>query len=214
MIIKSVMTKDVITVEPTTSVTTAKAIMAEKGINKLPVLDGSMRLVGIITKNDITKALPSEATTLDMYELGYLLTKLTCEKFMSKKVITISEDTVVEEAAKLMVDNNVGCIPVLKDDVLVGIVTESDLFSLFTDMFSARSEGVRAVISQSDKPGELAKIITRIAEINGNVVALVTRETKDEGQRRTTIKITGITEDQIKSILSDVGAQVIDVRTV
>lgn len=214
MIIKSVMTRDVITVEPTTSVTTAKAIMAEKGINKLPVLDGSMRLVGIITKNDITKALPSEATTLDMYELGYLLTKLTCEKFMSKKVITISEDTVVEEAAKLMVDNNVGCIPVLKDDVLVGIVTESDLFSLFTDMFSARSEGVRAVISQSDKPGELAKIITRIAEINGNVVALVTRETKDEGQRRTTIKITGITEDQIKSILSDVGAQVIDVRTV
>lgn len=213
MLIKSVMTKDVITVEPGTSVTTAKAIMAEKGINKLPVLDSSKRLVGIITKNDITKALPSEATTLDMYELGYLLTKLTCEKFMTKKVLTVTENTIVEEAAKIMVDNNIGCIPVMKDDLLVGIVTESDLFSLFTDMFGVRHSGVRVVISQSDKPGELAKIVTRIAEHNGNVVALVTRETDDVSKRRSTIKITDISEEQMKTILAEVGAEIIDVRT-
>ncbi|MCQ2578625.1 MAG: CBS domain-containing protein [Treponema sp.] len=214
MLVKSVMTKNVISVEPQTSVTQAKALMSQHGINKLPVLDSSKRLVGIITKNDITKALPSEATTLDMFEIGYLLSKLTCEKFMTKKVISLDEDTVVEEAAKVMVDNNIGCIPIVKDDLLVGIVTESDLFTLFTDMFSAGVKGVRAVISQSDKPGELAKIVTKIANLNGNLIALVTRDTKEEGQRRSTIKATGITEEQMKSLLEEVGCAVIDVRTV
>ncbi len=214
MLVKSVMTKNVISVEPNTSVTQAKALMSQHGINKLPVLDSSKRLVGIITKNDITKALPSEATTLDMFEIGYLLSKLTCEKFMTKNVISLDEDTVVEEAAKVMVDNNIGCIPIVKDDLLVGIVTESDLFTLFTDMFSAGVSGVRAVISQSDKPGELAKIVTKIAELNGNLIALVTRDTKEKGQRRSTIKATGINEEQMKSLLDDVGCAVIDVRTV
>ena len=100
MIVKDVMTKNLIFVYPETSITEAKAIMTKKNISKLPVLDKNNQLVGLITKNDMAKAGPSDATSLDMFEIGYLLSKLTVEKFMTKKVVTVSENEVVEEAAK------------------------------------------------------------------------------------------------------------------
>ena len=104
MIVKDVMTKNLIFVYPETSITEAKAIMTKKNISKLPVLDKNNQLVGLITKNDMAKAGPSDATSLDMFEIGYLLSKLTVEKFMTKKVVTVSENEVVEEAARIMVN--------------------------------------------------------------------------------------------------------------
>lgn len=214
MIIRDVMTKSPVTVTEETSVTEAKALMNKNNFSKLPVLDKSKRLVGIITKNDIQKASPSDATTLDMFELGYVLSKLTVGKFMTKKVITIQETEVIEEAARIMVDNNIGCIPVMEDDVLVGIVTESDLFRLFTEIFGARNSGVRAVISMQDKPGMLARITTQIAELKGNLVSVVTREVKDKDIRRSTIKVTGITIEQMENILKSAEAEIIDIRVI
>jgi len=214
MIIRDVMTKAPVTVTEDTNVTEAKALMTKNNFSKLPVLDKSKRVIGIITKNDIQKASPSDATTLDMYELSYVLSKLTVGKFMTKKVITVQETEVIEEAARLMVDNNIGCIPVMDDDVLVGIVTESDLFRLFTEIFGARNSGVRAVISMPDKPGMLAKITTQIAEIKGNLVSVVTREVKDKDVRRSTIKVTGITIDQMENILKSAEAEIIDLRVI
>ncbi|MCQ2586283.1 MAG: CBS and ACT domain-containing protein [Treponema sp.] len=214
MIIRDVMTKAPVTVTEETSVTEAKAIMSKNNFSKLPVMDKSKRLVGIITKNDIQKASPSDATTLDMFELGYVLSKLTVGKFMTKKVITIQETEVIEEAARIMVDNNIGCIPVMEDDVLVGIVTESDLFRLFTEIFGARNSGVRAVISLQDKPGMLAKITTQVAELKGNLVSVVTREVKDKDVRRSTIKATGITIEQMENILKSAEAEIIDIRVI
>lgn len=214
MIIRDVMTKAPVTVTEETSVTEAKAIMSKNNFSKLPVMDKSKRLVGIITKNDIQKASPSDATTLDMFELGYVLSKLTVGKFMTKKVITIQETEVIEEAARIMVDNNIGCIPVMEDDVLVGIVTESDLFRLFTEIFGARNSGVRALISLQDKPGMLAKITTQVAELKGNLVSVVTREVKDKDVRRSTIKATGITIEQMENILKSAEAEIIDIRVI
>lgn len=214
MIIRDVMTKAPVTVTEETSVTEAKAIMSKNNFSKLPVMDKSKRLVGIITKNDIQKASPSDATTLDMFELGYVLSKLTVGKFMTKKVITIQETEVIEEAARIMVDNNIGCIPVMEDDVLVGIVTESDLFRLFTEIFGARNSGVRAVISLQDKPGMLAKITTQVAELKGNLVSVVTREVKDKDVRRSTVKATGITIEQMENILKSAEAEIIDIRVI
>ena len=214
MIIRDVMTKSPVTVTEETSVTEAKALMNKNNFSKLPVLDKSKRLVGIITKNDIQKASPSDATTLDMFELGYVLSKLTVGKFMTKKVITIQETEVIEEAARIMVDNNIGCIPVMEDDVLVGIVTESDLFRLFTEIFGARNSGVRAVISMQDKPGMLARITTQIADLKGNLVSVVTQEEKNKDVRRSTIKVTGITIEQMENILKSAEAEIIDIRVI
>jgi acetoin utilization protein AcuB len=214
MIVQDVMTRNPIYVAPETSVTEAKNLMVKKSISKLPVIDKNNKLCGIVTKNDLAKAGPSEATTLDMFEIGYLLSKLTVEKVMSKKVITVSENEVVEEAARIMVDNEIGCVPVMKEDIMVGIVTESDLFHLFTDMFGARHSGVRATLSTDDKPGQLAKIAEKIAGLKGNIVSVVTREAADPGNRRITLKATGITMKQMENILSECSVNVEDIRVI
>jgi len=212
MIIRDVMIKDPICVTENTSVTEAKQIMNSKKISKLPVLDSSKRLVGIITKNDIVKVSPSQATTLDMYEISSLLSKLTCGKFMTKKVITVEETEVVEQAARILADNNIGCLPVVKEDVVVGIVTESDLFELFVSMFGARESGVRVNFSMQDNPGELEKVISEVSKEKGNIVSLVTRESKEVGQRRITLKVSGLSIELMKKIVEGCGGTLIDLR--
>ena len=133
---------------------------------------------------------------------------------MTKKVVTVSESEVVEEAARIMVDNQIGCLPVIKDGILVGIVTESDLFHLFTNMFGARHKGVHAIISARDKPGQIALIAEKIASLGGNIVSLVTHESGEAGIRRFTIKITDVALEQIKSILANCDFTVDDIRVV
>ena len=168
MIIKTVMTQNPITVHPETSLTEAKNLMLKHDISKLPVLDKNNKLAGIVTKNDLAKASPSDATTLDVFEIGYLLSKLTVEKVMTKKPVTVDENEIVEEAARLMDSEEVGCLPVMKDGILTGIVTESDLFHLFTQIFDARQPGVRINLAMPDKPGALAQILGKIAYEGGN----------------------------------------------
>lgn len=212
MIIANVMTKNPSFVRPDMSVTEVREIMSRENIGKLPVLDKHDRLVGIITKKDLVKAGPSAATTLDMYEISYLLSKLTVEKVMEKHVITVQENEVVEEAARIMADKGVGCLPVLKDDLLVGIITESDLFRVFVDMFGARHNGVRCVFSMDEKPGQLAKVATEIADLGGNIVSLVTCDGDDMSKRRCTCKICGITKDQLESIFTKLKITFEDIR--
>ncbi|MCI7533704.1 MAG: CBS and ACT domain-containing protein [Treponema porcinum] len=214
MIIRNVMTRNPYIISPESSVTEAKALMSKKNISKLPVVDKANRLVGIITKNDLAKAGPSDATTLDMFEIGYLLSKLTVSKVMVKDVVTVSENEVVEEAARIMVDRQIGCIPVVENDVLVGIVTESDLFHLFTDMFCAGQKGVRAALVLDDKPGQFLHITEEIARLNGNIVSLVTQELEDKTKRLITVKATGITLEQFREILSKIQLTADDIRVV
>lgn len=214
MIIKDVMTKNPVCVTEETSIVEASEIMAKNGFGKLPVLNKSKKLVGIITKKDIAKASPSDATTLDKFEISSLLAKLTCAKCMSKKVITVSENEVVEEAARIMVDKEIGCVPVVENDVVIGIVTQSDLFALFTTMFGARYKGVRANFYMADKPGELAKALAVFAEKGANIVSVITRDSEKEGSRRVTVKATGIEEAAMKSVLESNGAEIIDLRVV
>lgn len=212
MLVKNVMTKNPVTIFPESSITEAKALMNKKNIGKLPVVDKDNKLVGILTKKDLAKAAPSEATTLDMFEIGYLLSKITVEKVMSKKVITVPDTEVVENAARAMVDNEIGCVPVMSGDLVVGIITESDLFELFTDMFGAREEGLRFILTMDDKPGQVAKLVDEIAKADGNLVSLVTRELKEAGKRRLTVKVAGLKQEKLKSILETLNLTADDIR--
>ncbi len=212
MLVKNVMTKNPITIAPENSITEAKALMTKKNIGKLPVVDKNNNLVGILTKKDLAKAAPSDATTLDMFEIGYLLSKIKVEKVMTRNVVSVPDSEVVENAAKLMVDNGIGCVPVMSGECLVGIITESDLFQLFTDMFGSREPGVRFIITLDDTPGQLAKIVNEIVKLNGNLISLVTREMKEAGKRRLTVKVAGITEAQVKEILEKLNIVIDDIR--
>lgn len=206
------MSKNLIYVSPDTSVTDAKALMTKEKINKLPVVDKSNKLVGIVTKNDLQKAGPSSASTLDIYELGYLLSKLKVEKIMVKKVKTVDSEEVIEEAARIMADEKIGCLPVMKNGILSGIITETDIFKAFVNMFGTRYPGTRVIVEFADKPGELAKIAAAVAAKNGNIVSAVTADGSDVAKRIMTMKIGNLDKATVESIIRSVDVKLLDIR--
>lgn len=212
MIVSDYMTKSPICVATDTSVTEARAIMAREKINKLPVLDKNSNLVGIITKNDLAKAGPSAATTLDIYEMGYLLSKLKVEKVMTKKPVTVSPDEVIEEAARIMADKEIGCLPVVQDGILVGIITETDIFKQFVSMFGARSHGVRVTMEFPDKAGVLADFSRKVADKGGNIIAVVTDDGSNVESKKVTVKIANLALKDVEEIVSSLNVKKLDIR--
>jgi acetoin utilization protein AcuB len=118
--------------------------------------------VGIVTEADLLKASPSEATSLSIYEVTYLLNKLNIERIMSRKVITVTEDTPLEEAARIMADNEIDGLPVIRGKEVVGMITETTLFRIFLELLGARRAGIRVTVSVPDAPGELANLTKAI----------------------------------------------------
>lgn len=213
MLVKDVMTKNPITILSKASVLEAKELMKKNDINKLPVLDKGGNLVGIITSNDLQRAAPSDATTLDMFELGYLLSKLSVEKTMIKDVKTVPSDETVEEAARIMADGHFGCLPVMQDKLLVGIITESDLFSMFIEMFNTRKAGIRAVMDMSDKTGTLAVFTQKVADKKGKIISCITTPAPSPDRRTVTVKATDISFEDMKVIAEACGV-VEDIREI
>lgn len=128
-LIKDWMTPDPITIGPDTTLPEADRLMKECGIRRLPVVENG-RLVGIITLGDVREASPSNATSLSIYELNYLISRLTVGTMMTQDPITITPDTSIEAAARLMLEHKIGGLPVVDGTRVVGIITESDIFRL------------------------------------------------------------------------------------
>jgi acetoin utilization protein AcuB len=208
------MTRNPIMVRPETTVPDAQALMRKEKVSRLPVLDKDNKLVGIVTYSDLIHATPSSATTLDIYEMHYLISKLRIEKVMSKKVITVDENTTIEEAARIMDDNQIGALPILRGELLVGIITESDLFRLFIELFGARKRGVRITMLVPEKPGELAKLTQVISEKGGNIISLVTFLGEDVSNGMCTMKVEGMGKDDLVAALQPLIERLEDIREV
>jgi CBS domain-containing protein len=139
-LVKDHMTPNPITIHEDAALPDAHALMKEYGVRRLPVLDGHHKLVGILSQTDVREAQPSDATSLSIYELNYLLAKLQVKRIMSHPVITLHPDDSVGKAAEIMLDRKIGGIPVVNDhQQLVGIITESDIFRLVVQSY--REEG-------------------------------------------------------------------------
>ena len=201
MLVSWVMTKNPVFVHPEMSITEVRSLMDKEKIGHLPVLDKNNNLVGLVTREDTVKAGPSPATSLDMYEISYLISKMTARDIMSKDIITVGENVVVEEAARIMADRGIGCLPVMRENLLVGIITDTDLFHVFVNFFGARHPGVRITCALKEKPGQLAKISQAIAEKGGNIVSLITSEGDDLSSRRVTMKIGGLGRPEVETLV-------------
>ena len=129
-----------VTISPDASFFEARNLIHEKGVRHIPVVDKNNRLVGIVTDRDIREAAPSDATLLSVQELNYLLGKLKVSGFMTPKdkLITITPDTLIEEAVQLMHDHKIGCLPVLEGEKLYGIFTETDALDHLVDIFGSK----------------------------------------------------------------------------
>ena len=201
MIISQVMTRNPFFVHPDMSINDLRSAMTREKVGHIPVLDKSNKLMGIVTKEDLFKAAPSAATSLDVFEISYLLSKITVKEVMVKKVITVDEKEVVEEAARIMADNKIGCLPVMRGKLLAGIITDTDLFRIFVTAFGARRPGVRMTCKIAEKPGQMAKLTRLIAEEGGNIVSIITFEGDDLSYSRVTMKTDGIKREKLKSIV-------------
>ncbi len=127
-VVRDWMTKDVMTVASKTTLPEAHRIMKERKIRRLPIVDQQGRLVGIVTRGDVREASPSDATSLSIYEVHYLLAQLTVDSIMTKDPVTVTPDTPIKDAARIMLEKKISGLPVLQDGHVVGIITESDIF--------------------------------------------------------------------------------------
>ena len=214
MTVNSVMTHNPFTVGPQSPITDAQALMKREKIHRLPVLDTAKRLIGIVSEKDLLYASPSPATTLNVYEMHSLLAKLKVESVMTRKLVTVTSDTLVEDAARALVDNNIGGLPVVDNGTLVGIVTESDLFRLLIDLFGTRTKGVRATLRVPERPGELADTTRVIADAGGNVISIGTFSGNDITNSVMILKVENIERDRLIAILEPLVVEVMDVREV
>lgn len=130
MNVESIATRDVVTIKDSDSMRAASKIFEEHKFRHLPVVDDGGRLVGVVTDRDIKRASASDATSLDIHELTYLVDKITVSRVMTKEPIVVAPDTSVQAAAKLMADRKIGCLPVMVDGKLGGIVTDIDMLKL------------------------------------------------------------------------------------
>jgi acetoin utilization protein AcuB len=208
------MTPNPITVQPTTTVPVALRLMRDENVRRLPVVDAQGSLVGIVSDKDLLYASPSPATTLAVWEIPELLSKIRVEQVMSRKVITVSVKTPIEEAARIMADNKVGGLPVMQGATLVGIITETDLFKQLLELLGGRRPGVRISVTVSDAKGTLAKITSAIFDAGGNIVGLGVNEIagSDGMQWEIVFKVQGVERDELVAAVTPHVGQVLDVR--
>jgi len=165
MFVSDWMTKKVMTVAPGDSISEAARISKEKKIKHIPVISGQ-KLKGIISDRDIKDYVPSKATSLDVYELHYLLAKTRVKEIMKKDIFTTTPETPIEEAAMIMHDNNIGCLPVVEKGRLTGIISDRDIFRVLVDITGVRHRGYRVYAVIEDTSGSI-RIITDIIRKHG-----------------------------------------------
>lgn len=214
MIIERRMTRNPVTATPDMSVAEASALMKQEKVHRLPVLDKDKKLVGVISEKDILYASPSPASSLSIHEMAYLLSKLTVKKLMTKNVVAISKDTTVEEAARLMVDQDLSCLPVLEDGKLVGIVSKSDMFKILLELFGARHFGVRLSFLVEDHPGTIARISGALAEHGIDIISFGTFMGTEPSNAICSLKAQGAPMAKVVEIVKPFVMQLLDVREV
>jgi len=215
MLVRELMTPKPVVVLPEMSVPDALTLIRGRKINHLPVVDDKGKLVGIVAEQDLLHASASSATTLSVWELPSLLARITVNMVMVKNPTTVNENTPVEEAARIMADKGIGCLPVVGDDgAMVGLVTKSDLFRAFMELLGGRRHGVRIWAETPDTKGTIAKITGAIAAISGNIVGLGFNEIHDvKGSRcEITLKVQDVPAEKLAEAIKPFIISVKDVR--
>jgi len=190
----------------------ALRVMRQSQVRRLPVLNEAGQLIGIVSEKDLLYASPSPASSLSIYEMHYMLSTLRVTELMTPDPITITPDTLLEEAAIIMADSKIGGLPVVEDGKLVGIITETDVFKVFLELLGAREKGLRLTLRIPERMGEMARITTEIARLGGDILALGTFLGDDPTTAVVTVKVTDVPADQLEAAMRELGLEVLDSR--
>jgi acetoin utilization protein AcuB len=206
------MSRPVISVSPDAPINEVLAMFRKEHIRRAPVMKNG-KLLGIVSERDLLNASPSSATTLSVWELNYLISKVKVKHVMSKKVISVDKDTPMEEAARIMADKKIGGLPVTSAGKVVGIITETDLFKIFLELMGARQKALRVTATIPEQPGELAKVTKAISNAGGDFIAFGMFSGPDTNSRVITFKVEGLTKEKVKVALDDIVLKFWDIRT-
>jgi len=203
MLVKGWMSSDVISIEEEASMVKASVLMKENNIRRLPVVRNG-KLVGLVTDTDFKEASPSKATTLDIYEISYLLSEIKVKELMSKDVIYVKPDETIEFAAVLMLENKISGLPVINDQQnLIGVITETDIFKALIHITGVYSGDIQFAFCLKDKPGSVHEVAEVIRSMGGRVVSILTSyDLADEGYRNVYFRIRHMERDQLSKLVN------------
>ena len=211
MKVKNRMTTDVITLTPDTTVLRAMSIIQQKGIRHLPVVEGK-KVVGMVTNLDIQRVSASDASTLSVYELNYLLDKIKVSQFMTKKVFTVDPDEPIEVAAKLIYDHKIGSLPVVKNGELVGLLTSMDILETFIEVLGINEPSVRIQLELENRTGSVADAAKIFKDLGLYLVSAVTLPKTDSLTRSTVFRVEPTDVKKLKEQLLAAGPPIIAVH--
>ena len=201
MLVRDRMTSNPITITPDTSFPEAFRTMRENRIRHLPVVEKE-KLIGVVAQTDLLHASPSPATSLSVFEINYLLANLHVREVMSAPPVTVSEDAPIEEAARVMVEKKIGCLPVMRDGELAGLITESDVFEVFVEILGGEEASLRVTVRVPDVRGELARVAGVISGLGGNICSVARFRGEDPAHCYITIRLEGVEEETLVPALT------------
>jgi acetoin utilization protein AcuB len=215
MLVKDYMTRHPLMAEPTMSIVKAQRYMGENNIRHLPVVGAGKRLLGLATRQTLLVE-PGKLGSLDVWEIARTLSGLVLEDVMTpaKDVTTTGPDITIEEAARIMVEHKIGCLPVLEEGVVVGIITEIDLLAHLMEMMATRVPGVRVTVRMPNVAGELAKLVGAISAHGWGILACGGAPAPKEPDKwDAVVKIRNVPQAEIVAALGQVkGQEIVDVR--
>ena len=208
MLIREWMTTAVIAAKEDASMLKVSKLMKEHGIKRVPVVDDEMKLIGIVSDRDIKEASPSKATTLDIHELSYLLSELKIKDIMTKEPVSVSPMDTIEQVALIMLEKKLTGLPVVDwEKKLVGMITEADIFKIFTEISGVRRGGIQFALELSEEPGSLPPILDLIRENGGLLVSVLTGGYKqNDTMRDVFIRIQPMSEDAENNLIEKMKA--------
>jgi acetoin utilization protein AcuB len=209
MLVRDRMSSPAVTITPDTSLQAALNLMHEHRFRRLPVVDETGRLIGIVSERDLLYASPPPATLLSGLELSHVLTELRVDEVMTRNVLTATPDAFVEDAARLMVDNKVGGLPVVdEDNYVVGVITETDVFRAFIELYGAGHAGLYLTLKAPDRVGLMIELSKAVLGLGGEIVGLSSSYDEASGNYRLVIKGQEIDKERIVALLASLGYKV------
>jgi acetoin utilization protein AcuB len=210
MYVGRIMHTHLVTVTRDTSLKKAKELIENKKINHLLVVNKNGDLIGLVSDRDVKQSWASPATTLSVHELNYLLTQLTVENIMVKKIITISPGTTIERAAYIMQQNRINALPVIESEKLVGIITSTDVMGVLLHAIGFDEKSTRFAVLVEDRIGMVAEVSRILKEKNINIRSFVTWPEKEyPGVFQLVMRVGLEDKDRAISALSDGGFKVL-----
>lgn len=205
MLVRDVMKTNVVSIASSTALADARRIMDAHRIRRLPVMDKE-RLVGIVTKDAVDRAGPSELTTFSIHEISYLLNRLTVREMMVRDVVTVSPDATVEEAIALAQERGVGALIVLEESRVVGIATTNDFFyKILNPILGIGEPGTRISISPCAEADDLSKILTSVERAGARITSMFTMRLPDTDKCDCTMHLNAPNPEKVITELRQLG---------